>query len=73
MFLSSRRAEMRHLLSDAVADGELRSDLDLDGAIDVLIGTLLFRRLISDGPVSPDAARRIADIVFDWAGPVAAS
>ena len=36
MFLSSRRAEMRHLLSDAVADGELRSDLDLDGAIDVL-------------------------------------
>ena len=36
MFLSSRRAEMRHLLGDAVADGERRSDFDLDGAIDVL-------------------------------------
>ncbi len=70
MFLSSRRAQIRHLLGDAVADGELRPDLDLDDAIDVLIGTLLFRRLISDGPVSPEAARRIVDIVFDGAGPV---
>ncbi len=51
-------------------DGAVRQDLDPDDAIDVLFGTLLFRRLISGGPVSREAARRIVDIAFDGAGPV---
>lgn len=63
--LYKRRAEMHELLELGINSGELQPDLDADLVIDLLFSPLLVRRIVSGGPVSPKAARKIVDIIFD--------
>jgi AcrR family transcriptional regulator len=50
--VAPRRAAMREVLERAVARGEVRADVDLELAIDLLVGPVLYRILISAGDVS---------------------
>ncbi|MCL4552690.1 MAG: TetR/AcrR family transcriptional regulator [Candidatus Marsarchaeota archaeon] len=63
--LSSRHTQMHRLLQSGIDSGELQPDLDVDLVVDLLFSPLLVRRLVSGGPMSPNAARKIVDIIFD--------
>lgn len=54
-------APVRQILADAVARGELAADLDLDEAIGVLAGPLLYRHLFAGGDTSNAAIARSVD------------
>ncbi|MBA3743354.1 TetR/AcrR family transcriptional regulator [Sporichthya sp.] len=57
-------ATVRQILTDAVARGELVTDLDLDEAIGALAGPLLYRHLFAGGDVADEAiARSVADFL----------
>jgi AcrR family transcriptional regulator len=52
---------IRQLLVDAVARGDLAPDTDVDASISVLVGPLLYRRLISAEAVAADFAEWLVD------------
>ena len=49
-FVLARRAEGRALLEQAIRDGEVRADLDVEVALDLLYGALFFRLLMGHAP-----------------------
>lgn len=51
--LEPRRARIAELVREGVANGELRPDLDVDVAVDVVVGALLYR-IVFAGPDSLD-------------------
>lgn len=59
-----RRSHYYSVLDRAIARGELPRDLDHELVIDVLIGTLWTRLLITRSPVPPGLTRRIVDTVI---------
>ncbi len=60
--LDPRRERFRVVLQRGVAQGLVRPDLDLDYAIDLLVGPMAFRNLIRSEPSpGPDLAPRIVD------------
>ena len=60
--LDPQRERFRVVLQRGVAQGLVRPDLDLDYAIDLLVGPMAFRNLIrSEPPPGPDLAPRIVD------------
>ena len=69
-FFAHRRARGAATLVDGVAKGELRSDLDVDIALDVLYGPLWLRLLVGHGRMSPTVVDGILSLV--WPGLVAA-
>lgn len=58
-FVLARREEGRVLLAEAVADGELRDDLDIDVALDLIYGPLFFRLLLGHAPLDAASVTRI--------------
>jgi AcrR family transcriptional regulator len=58
-FVLARREEGRALILEAVADGELRRDLDVDVALDLIYGPLFFRLLLGHAPLDATAVGRI--------------
>jgi AcrR family transcriptional regulator len=58
-FVLARREEGRALLRDAAARGELRRDLDLEVALDLIYGPLFFRLLLGHGPLNEVFVRRL--------------
>lgn len=62
-FGSTRRAVFRGVLARAVERGEVRDDLDLELAIDILVGPIFMRRLITRGPVTRKHANAVLDLV----------
>jgi AcrR family transcriptional regulator len=50
-FVLARRTEGKALLERAVADGIVRSDLDLEVALDILYGPVFFRLLLGHAPL----------------------
>ena len=50
-FVLARRAEGRALLEQAVRDGEVRPDLDVEVALELLYGPLFFRLLLGHAPL----------------------
>jgi AcrR family transcriptional regulator len=52
-----RRAVVRTVLERARARGELRADADLELAIDMLVGPIIYRFLIDGGDLRPAAER----------------
>jgi len=50
-FILRRREEGRSLISLAIAAGELRKDLDVEVALDLIYAPLYFRLLIGHGPL----------------------
>jgi hypothetical protein len=50
-FVLARRAEGRVLLEQAIREGDVRSDLDIEVALDLLYGPLFFRLLMGHAPL----------------------
>lgn len=50
-WLLPRRAGVRETIQQAMAEGALRKDFDLDAAIDLLYGSLYYRLLLGSGPL----------------------
>jgi AcrR family transcriptional regulator len=58
-FVLARRAEGRDWLLQAVQHGEVRGDLDVDVALDLIYGALFFRVLLGHAPVDAAFARQL--------------
>jgi AcrR family transcriptional regulator len=68
--LLPRRRAFAAALQRGVDEGLVRSDVDLDYAIDLLIGPMAYRNLIrNDPPPGPDLAGRVVDDVLYALGP----
>jgi len=63
-FGRARRAVLRAVFDRAAARGELRPGLDLDLAIDVLVGPIFTRRLITRAPVTRKHANAVLDLLL---------
>lgn len=63
-FGTSRRAVLRGILARAGQRGELRDGLDHDLAIDILVGPIFTRRLVTRGPVTRKHAAAVLDLVL---------
>jgi hypothetical protein len=68
-FLAGRRAALRVVLERGVGRGELRRDLDLELALDVLGGPLFYRLLITGGPIDERLASGVVDLIMRGFGP----
>ena len=67
-WLSVRRAEAREILELGVERGELRGDIDLEVAVDVLYGPIYYRMLVGHAPLDEGFADALADHVFAGLG-----
>jgi AcrR family transcriptional regulator len=63
-FGSVRRAVLRGVFTRAARRGELRDGLDIDVAIDLLVGPIFMRRLITRSPVTKKHATAVLDLVL---------
>ena len=63
--LEPRRQRMQDVLRQGVAQGLVRRDVDLDHAVDLLLGPMAYRNLLrNDPPPGPELAARIVDDVL---------
>jgi AcrR family transcriptional regulator len=65
-YLRPRREATADILRRGIASGELRADIDVEMAIDMMVGALIYRWLVTAQPVDADTVRRVVDAV--WAG-----
>ena len=65
-FFSHHRARGAATLEKGIATCELRSDLDVDDALDILYGPLWLRLLVGHRPLNQAAADQLLDLV--WPG-----
>jgi len=63
-FLAGRRSALAQVLQRGVARGDLRADLDLELALDVLGGPLFYRLLVTGGPIDEQLAEGVADLIL---------
>jgi AcrR family transcriptional regulator len=63
-FLAGRRSALAEVLRRGVARGDLRPDLDLELALDVLGGPLFYRLLVTGGPIDEQLAEGVADLIL---------
>jgi len=69
-FILARREEGRHLLEAAAAARELRADLDIDVALDLLYGPIFFRILLGHAAVDETFCGRLLEqLLAGWAPP----
>jgi AcrR family transcriptional regulator len=59
-WLDPRREGVRKIMRAAIAEGSLRSDVDIDAAIDLLYGSLYYRLLLGSGALD----KRFMDAVY---------
>jgi AcrR family transcriptional regulator len=71
-FLAGRRAALSEVLTRGIERGDLRPDLDVELALDVLGGPLFYRLLITGGPIDERLAEGVADLVLRGFGTDAA-
>jgi AcrR family transcriptional regulator len=64
-YLWPRRAGIAVILHRAIAAGELRADIDVEMAIDLMLGASVYRWLVTAQPVDADTARRVVDTVWE--------
>lgn len=63
-FLAGRRAALAQVLRRGIERGDLRSDLDLEFALDVFGGPLFYRLLITGGPIDEQLAEAVAELIL---------
>ena len=63
-FLAGRRSALTGVLRRGVERGDLRRDLDLELALDVLGGPLFYRLLVTGGPIDDQLAEGVADLIL---------
>lgn len=62
--LEPRRRACEIILGRAIDGGALRADADRDLAIDLLIGPIMFRRMISGAPLPDSLSRDLVEVVW---------
>jgi len=63
-YLDPRREAERAMLARGVASGELADGLDLDRALDALLGPLFYRAMLTGGPIAPAVTDQlVADVL----------
>ena len=63
-FLAGRRRALTEVLLRGVERGDLRPDLDVELALDVLGGPLFYRLLVTGGPLDEQLAEGVADLIL---------
>jgi AcrR family transcriptional regulator len=63
-FLAGRRAALGEMLRRGVERGDIRPDLDVELALDVLGGPLFYRLLVTGGPIDEQLAAGVADLIL---------
>ena len=58
-WLDPRREGVRHIMRAAIEEGSLRSDIDIDSAIDLLYGSLYYRLLLGSGAIDQRFIERV--------------
>jgi AcrR family transcriptional regulator len=69
-FLAGRRAALADVLRRGVERGDLRPDLDIALALDVLGGPLFYRLLVTGEPMDDRFAESVADLILRGFAPV---
>ena len=72
-FLTGRRAALAAVLERGIDRGDLRPDLDVELALDVLGGPLFYRLLITGGPLDERLADGVADLIVRGLAPETSS
>jgi AcrR family transcriptional regulator len=68
--MEPRRERLAAIVREAVAAGELREGLDVDAAVDVLVGALLYRVVFSGpGNVADTDPARLVDVALGGLAP----
>jgi AcrR family transcriptional regulator len=62
-FLTRRRAALRVVFERGIERGDLRPDLDVDFALDVLGGPLFYRLLITGGAIDEGLAQAVVELI----------
>lgn len=65
--LYARRRLSATALNRAIARGEMMPDVDQELLLDLLLGPLWFRLLVSGAPITRDEARSVVELVLDGA------
>jgi AcrR family transcriptional regulator len=63
-FLAGRRAALSVVLERGVRRGDLRRDLDLELALDVLGGAIFYRLLVTGGPIDERLAEGVVELIL---------
>jgi AcrR family transcriptional regulator len=63
-FLAPRRGALGEALRRGVERGDLRPDLDVELALDVLGGPLFYRLLVTGGPIDEQLGAGVADLIL---------
>jgi AcrR family transcriptional regulator len=63
-FLMRRRAALQAVFERGIGRGDLRRDLDVDFALDVLAGPLFYRLLITGGPIDEGLAQAVVELIL---------
>lgn len=63
-FLARRRAALHAVLERGIERGDLRPDLDVELALDVLGGPLFYRLLVTGGPIDEELADGVVGLVL---------
>jgi AcrR family transcriptional regulator len=63
-FLTGRRAALREVFERGVDRGDLRGDLDVELALDVLGGPLFYRLMITGGPIDARLATNVVELIL---------
>jgi AcrR family transcriptional regulator len=69
-FLTGRRAALREVFDRAVKRGDLRGDLDIELALDILGGPIFYRLMITGGPVDERLAENVVELILRGFAPV---
>lgn len=67
-YLSSRQLPLRQLLQRAQERGEIAARIDLSVVVDVLVGPVIYRRLMTRDRIDGVFVRKLLDIVLTPAG-----
>lgn len=65
-FISARREEGREIFKRALEEGDVRSDIDVEVALDLIYGPIFYRLLVGHGPL--DAAFTDGVLQHVWKG-----
>jgi len=63
-FMTERRKGLRVVFERGIARGDLRHDLDLEFALDVLAGPLFYRLLVTNGPIDEALASATVELIL---------
>jgi AcrR family transcriptional regulator len=68
-FLRGRRAALTAILERGLRRGDLRRDLDLELALDVLGGAIFYRLLVTGGPIDQRLADGVVELILRGCAP----